>query len=419
MSIQLLPHQKQLLEETILFNRVAYYIDTGLGKTFIAGEKFRHLDSPIALVVCQKSKIEDWVEHFASYYDYPVIVFNKQSIDEIPNSCILVINYDSLWRRPDIRKLTNYTLILDESSYIINDSSERTKFILQLKPDNIILLSATPTGGKYEQLWAQSHLLGWKISKELYWRQYIETELIEDPGGYPVRVIVGYKNIDRLKTKLRQYGAVFMKYEESGLKLPKKVESVIDVQNTKEYARFKRERLITVNGQELVGDTALTKILYLRQLAGMYNPNKVARLKELLASINDRVILFYNFKKEYEIITQVCSSLGRPTSYINGNGKDITTYKQHSNSVTIVQYKSGAMGENLQLANKEIHFSPPLESILFEQSLGRIRREGQKSDTCFYYYLITINSIEEQIYKTLKQRKDFTDKLFEEMEEFH
>lgn len=34
-----------------------------------------------------------------------------------------------------------------------------------------------------------------------------------------------------------------------------------------------------------------------------------------------------------------------------------------------------------------------------------------------YYYLITENSIEEKIYDTLKQRKDYTDELFKKEEE--
>src|SRR5690606_32549755 len=140
------------------------------------GEKHRQLGAPIALVVCQKSKIEDWVEHFQTYYNYPVLVFDKQKISDLPPSAVLVINYDRVWRRPELRKLTGYTLILDESSYIANEDAKRTQFILSLNPDNVILLSGTPTGGKYEQLWTQGQLLGWKISKELFWKQYIVTE---------------------------------------------------------------------------------------------------------------------------------------------------------------------------------------------------------------------------------------------------
>lgn len=38
-SITLYPHQKDVLEQTQDKNRVAYYLDMGLGKTFVASEK--------------------------------------------------------------------------------------------------------------------------------------------------------------------------------------------------------------------------------------------------------------------------------------------------------------------------------------------------------------------------------------------
>lgn len=31
-----------------------------------------------------------------------------------------------------------------------------------MKPESVILLSGTPTAGKYEKLWSQVQLLGWK-----------------------------------------------------------------------------------------------------------------------------------------------------------------------------------------------------------------------------------------------------------------
>lgn len=414
-QIKLLPHQIDLLEQTKDFQHVAFYASMGLGKTFIASEKHQQFGNPKALVVCQKSKIDDWVEHFQTYYQWPVIAYDKQDISALPSHCILVINYDRVWRRPELRNLTNYTLICDESSYLTNEKAKRTQFIFSLNPNNLILLSGTPTGGKYEQLWTQGHLLGWKISKQLFWKQYIVTELIEEPGGYKVPVIVGYKNVDRLKTKLRQHGAVFMTAEDAGVKLPEKIDTVVKVKNTKEYARFKRDRIIEINGQTLIGDTTLKRLLYLRQLAGMYNPNKAERLKDLLESTADRVLIFYNFREEFNIIKDICQQLEKPLAWINGDGRNLNPYKEKSDSVTAIQYQSGALGENLQMANKAIYFTPPLDSILFEQSLARIRRIGQ-SKTCFYWHLVTQGSIEEQIYETLKQRKDFTDKLFEELE---
>lgn len=416
MAVTLRPHQENLLKQTEPFNLVGYYADMGLGKTFLAGEKHRRLGAEIALVVCQKSKIDDWIEHFETYYEYPVIRFNKQTIDELPPSCVLVINYDSVWRRPELLQLTNFSLILDESSHISNESAKRTKFIMKLQATNVILLSGTPTGGKYEQLWTQANLLGWKISKKLFWKQYIITEKVEDEGGFVRHAVVGYKNVDRLKAKLKQHGAVFLKSSDAGIKLPEQVDIPIKVRNTKDYAKFKRHRIITMDGVELVGDTTLKQMLYLRQLAGMYNPGKMAAMKDLLESTSDRVIVFYNFKQEYEQLRELCQLLDRPISVVNGDLKDMSAFNAHSDSVTLIQYKAGAMGLNLQKANKIVYFTPPLESILFEQSKKRTHRDGQ-TETCFYYYLKTIGSIEEQIYNVLADRRDFTDYLFEELED--
>ena len=39
MPVQLFPHQEKALEETKEFNRVGYFLDMGLGKTFVGSEK--------------------------------------------------------------------------------------------------------------------------------------------------------------------------------------------------------------------------------------------------------------------------------------------------------------------------------------------------------------------------------------------
>ena len=39
--MQLFPHQPKALDETRDFNRVAYYLDMGLGKTFVGSEKLK------------------------------------------------------------------------------------------------------------------------------------------------------------------------------------------------------------------------------------------------------------------------------------------------------------------------------------------------------------------------------------------
>lgn len=412
-EVKLLPHQEEALELTESFKRTAYYYDMGLGKTFIGSEKLKKLNSNHNLIICQKSKIKDWYEHFKTYYSqYSTIIYSKSRA--IPDNSIVIINYDLVWRRPELLELEDFTLMLDESSYIKNEKSKRTKFILKLNPSNVILLSGTPCSGKYEELYSQCKLLGWNISKKAFWDTYIKAKNME-VNGFKIPIVIGYKNIDRLKEKLRQHGAVFKKTEEV-LTLPEQIDNIIKVESTREYKKFKKNRLVEIDGVEFVGDTTLNNMLYQRQLASMYNKNKYEVLADTLQSTEDRVLIFYNFTRELEEIKNICKQLNKPVSVVNGKTKDLKNYEFKDNSVTLLQYQAGAMGLNLQLSNKIIYFSLPLSSELFEQSKKRTHRMGQKR-SCMYYYLITEGTIEEKIFDVLGTRRDFTNKLFEELEE--
>jgi len=406
--MKLFPHQDRALNDTYKHNRVAYYLDMGLGKTFVGSEKMWELNTPYNLLICQKSKIDDWKEHFEQHYDYKVIVFDKQCMEEIPEESVLIVNYERAWRREELLKLNNFTLMLDESSKIKNDKSKQTKFILRLNAENIILLSGTPTGGKYEELWSQLHLLGWKIAQKLFLKQFVVQEWDDRNSKYK---ITGYKNVDRLKAKLKQYGAVFMKTEEV-FDLPETTDVKVKIPGTKMYTEFKKHHIVEIGKELLLGDTPAAKKLYLRQLAGSYNENKLQYVKDLIESTNDRIIIFYNFKKEYEALVDL---IEKPISTVNGSLKDLTAYEKFENSVTLIQYQAGAMGLNLQKANKIVYFTLTDKSELFEQSKKRTHRIGQERP-CFYYYLLTDGSIEWRMLDVLKERKDYTDALFEKEE---
>jgi SNF2 family DNA or RNA helicase len=423
--INLYPHQKAALNATEGQNRVAYYLDMGLGKTFVGAEKAVRMGSDVILVVCQKSKVRDWVEHFKDNYTNLKVFDLTNKIDFSTFSgqlqplhavwkCVAVINYELIWRRPKLKNLKDFTLILDESSLIQNTTSKRCKFILKMNPANVILLSGTPTGGKYENLWSQLHLLGWDISEKLYNTHYVNWKKI-NVGGFIHKVVNKddpYKNTERLKQKMREHGAVFMKTEDV-FNLPEQNFIQINVPTTKEYKKFTKDKLITVNEIELVGDSILSFRLYQRQLCTAYNPNKVEAFKDLLESTQDRLIVFYNFNCELESLKAVCEALQRPVSLVNGSVKDLTAYEKESDSVTLVQYQAGAMGLNLQKANKIVYFSLTEESELFEQSKKRIHRIGQNRP-CFYYLLICNNSIEDkEILPNLNVKKERTDELFE------
>lgn len=430
---KLYPFQKRVLEETKDKNRVAYYLDMGLGKTFVGSEKAISMDAEIILVVCQKSKIRDWIEHFFTYY------IDKRKCDESGAWCydltdrngldyfnhskyrirIGIINYDLIFRRPELMNLENFTLMLDESSMIQNEQAKRSKFILKMHPKNVILLSGTPVSGKYEHLWSQIHLLGWNISKELYWNTYINSEWRDYGGGFLQREVIGYKNVERLKNKLKEYGSVFMKTDEV-FDLPEQVWSDVKTSVSKDYKKFQKDKvLIMPDGTELVGDTVLTQMLYERELCGIYHAEKLKAFKDLVDSTNERLIVFYNFTAELEAMQKILMDddfeAHKRFSVVNGQIRALQNYEDKENSITFIQYQAGAKGLNLQKANRIIYFTPPLSVENWMQSQKRIHRIGQKR-TCFYYRMIVSGSVEQRIYKALQEGVDYTDALFLEDE---
>jgi len=425
--MQLFKHQKVALDQTEQFNRVGYFLDMGLGKTFVGSEKMWELNTQCNLVVCQKSKVQDWVDHFRIHYpEYDIFPMTSKvgqgqfqwAYENYKNGTqqfIGVINYDLLFRRSYMAHIEGFTLILDESQVIQNEKAKRSKFVLNMKPENVILLSGTPTSGKYERLWSQVRLLGWDISKTAYWNSFIETEWIEDHNtGYKREVVVGYKNTERLKKKLSLHGAVFMKTEEA-FELPEQKEITIKMNTSKEYRKFMKHSYVELPEKELIGDTVLVKFLYARQLCGQYSKEKLEAFEDLVDSTGDRLIVFYNFYEELNSMVDIVNRLERPYSVVNGQTKDLTAYEEADDSVTFVQYQSGATGLNLQKANKTVYFTLPFgkgSCATWEQSKKRTHRIGQEK-SCFYYYLLCKGSIEEKNLINLRLGKEYNDKLFE------
>ena len=426
--IQLYEHQKRALELTAGRNRCAYYLDMGLGKTFVGSEKMIRLGAKINLVVCQKSKVKDWVDHFTENYagnwtgdgivvfdltdsaDLYCFIENTKVSEALQIQQVGIINYDLIWRRQELLKLKDFTLMLDESSLIQNYSAKRTKFVLKMQPANVILLSGTPTGGRYERLWTQMHLLGWPISRKLYEQTYVIWDYLDVPfSSYSIPVVRGYKNVARLKRKMREYGCVFMKTDEC-FDLPDQQDVMIRVDASSDYRKFMKNRYLQMSdGTELVGDTSLTARLYARQLCGQYSKSKLSAVQDLIESTDDRLIIFYNFTAEMEMLRKICGD--RPVSVINGSTKDLTAYREHSDSITLIQYQAGAHGLNLQKCRRIIYYTLPESSELFEQSRKRIHRIGQEQK-CFYYIPVCRGSVEEKILQALKMRRDYTDDLF-------
>lgn len=418
----LFAYQQAALDRVEGKHSCAFYHDMGLGKTFTGAEKLMSDGGwHLALIVCQKSKVADWVAHFSDHYDIDIVNLTKPHTIEAFTRCINdsharnavgVINYDLLWRRPELQKLKCFAVMFDESSLLQNKSSKRTKAAMKLaaRANELVLLSGTPVDGKYERLWTQLRMLGWGIDEKLFWRQYVESETTMREG-FPITKVTGYKNEERLVRKMKELGCDFLKTDDV-IDLPDQRFIRVDVPMSGYYHEFTKTNFVMAFGREFVGDTVFGDLTAKRQLAGAYSRAKFEAFGDLLDSTNKRLVVFYNFDVELEGLTAELEKRHRPYGVLNGKAHDLSPFSDACDGVALIQYQSGAMGVNLQQADTCVYFSPPLASSLFEQSKKRIHRVGQDKP-CTYYELVSKGTVEEKIYDTLAMRRDYTEKLFE------
>lgn len=412
----LYPHQVEVLAKLYNHNKCAMFLEMGTGKTLTGAIKSTSYRKPI-LIICPKSVIQQWIDCFDEWCkDYATYnLSNKKQLqafmDDEQDLKMGVINYESAWRKSELLKLKGFTLILDESQAISNTTSKQTKGIVKLKFDNLVLLSGTPcSNARYDKLYTQLKLLGLHMNKRSYEDRYCNFFDMEK-AGVRFRVLSKtnpYKNVDELKSTMYDLGCVFMKTDEV-IDLPQQRFIDVPIKPSKYYKTFVKDGYVDCGDYEYISSSPTTDMLYQRQLCN--STEKLDMVKTLLESTDDRVIIFYNFNCELELLQQIVSKLKRPLSFVNGNNKNLNCYNKNYDSVTLVQYQSGSSGVNLQKANKIIYYSPPIKSDFFEQSKKRIHRIGQDSK-CTYWKLVTTNSIEQKIYNTLDQKRDYTEELF-------
>lgn len=416
MCIKLYNYQQDIIDKLEPYNKVALYMECGTGKTFTSSAKAVTYNAPI-LIVCPKAVISQWVEHFNNVHtDYCTYnLTNKKQLrsfmdDKQDHKCG-IITYGLVWRRPELLKLKGYTLICDESHNLCNPTSKQTKGVNKLRYDNLILLSGTPNGGAYEKLYTQMKMLGYKPNKKQFEDRYCNMFTMET-GGIKFKVLSKknpYKHTDELNQILRDdLHCVFLKTDDVH-DLPEQHFIDVPIEVSKEYKKFIKDDYIDLGDREYIAGSPTDKLLYSRFLCGAENQNKIDVVTTLLDGIDDRVIIFYNFKIEQNVVTKICKKLKKPVFICDGSVKEIDKFKNTDKSVLLVQYQAGATGLNLQFCNKVIYFSPPLSSNLYEQSKARTWRCGQQS-VCNYWLLKS--GIENDIYNSLDNKNDYTLKLF-------
>lgn len=123
-----------------------------------------------------------------------------------------------------------------------------------------------------------------------------------------------------------------------------------------------------------------------------------------------KVIIFYNFTYELEILREWCSGLG--VSWAEWNGQKHQQCPTDESWVYLVQYGAGCEGWNCIDTNVIFFYSLTYSYKQFTQAKGRIDRRNTPFKTLMYYIFETDSSIDKNTNECLREKKDFNERDF-------
>jgi len=137
------------------------------------------------------------------------------------------------------------------------------------------------------------------------------------------------------------------------------------------------------------------------------DPDRVAAVMQTLEK-HPRLIVFYNFDYELEILRVIGSTLGIPTAEWNGHKHN--DLPETDKWLYLVQYTAGNEGWNCTTTDAILFYSLNYSYKIFEQCMGRIDRMNTPYFDLNYYVLRSDTPIDRSIWKAIVTKKNFNER---------
>lgn len=136
------------------------------------------------------------------------------------------------------------------------------------------------------------------------------------------------------------------------------------------------------------------------------HPSRLEALKEVLKK-HPRVIVFYNFDYELNILRDFAEEIQIPFGELNGHRK--TPIPETSRWLFLVQYMAGAEAWECIETNATFFWSQDYSYKRTEQSHGRIDRLNTPFTELHYYIPLSNSYIDKAIRRSIREKRDFNE----------
>jgi superfamily II DNA or RNA helicase len=139
--------------------------------------------------------------------------------------------------------------------------------------------------------------------------------------------------------------------------------------------------------------------------------SRIHAVEEIIRK-HPKVIIFYNFDYELEMLRTIGTLLNIPVGEWNGHNHQ--SIPRADSWVYLVQYTAGAEGWNCIETDTTIFFSQSYSYKTMVQASGRIDRVNTPFRDLYYYHIRSNSPIDLAIRRALRKKQDFNINSFEE-----
>lgn len=211
-DLPLFEYQKTGVNFGVKLKKVMINDDMGLGKSIQAIGIMKYLGLYQVLIICPNSIKSNWqreIEKWTGMKSYIVENIFVKGINIINYEKLLKFSFTNAKGKLELNRHAAETLweliIIDESHYIKESKSKRTKLVLQLtkKCDRVVLLTGTPILNKPKELITQIDAIG-KLHKFGDSWCFLQRYCAPSHNGFGWD-FNGASNIEELKTRLEEF----------------------------------------------------------------------------------------------------------------------------------------------------------------------------------------------------------------------
>jgi SNF2 family DNA or RNA helicase len=313
-------------------------------------------------------------------------------------------------------------VVIDELSSFKNHQTKRFSALMKVRPKvkRIVGLTGTPSSNGLMDLWAEFRLLDMGERLGRFIGQYRTSYFRQDKQNG--QVVFSYKPLPGAEKQIysRISDITISMKSTDHLKMPElisaKYKAELSEKEREKYEKLKSELVLNLDDGEVTAANAASLSNKLCQMANgaiyddegeviRIHDQKLDALEDIIEAANGRpVLVAYWFRHDLERITERLHRLKIPCSRLDTDGS-IRKWNAGEIPVALIHPASAGHGLNLQDGgNMLVWFGLTWSLELYQQTVARLWRQGQESETVVVQHIITKGTIDERIMKALSEK---------------